>query len=97
MNEQSPRDAAQRKRLYWHPRRGMWELDLLLVPFLEQCYDDLGEDDQAAFRELIDEEDQDLFVWLMRREWPEEPRRRRIVQLIIEHAESADSVGHRPV
>ncbi|MBB3329256.1 antitoxin CptB [Halomonas campaniensis] len=97
MNEPSTTEAAQRKRLYWHSRRGMWELDLLLVPFLEQRYDTLDEADQAAFRELIDEEDQDLFVWLMRREWPEAPARRRIVQLIIEHAESADSVGHRPV
>jgi antitoxin CptB len=97
LNEPSTTEAAQRKRLYWHSRRGMWELDLLLVPFLEQRYDTLDEADQAAFRELIDEEDQDLFVWLMRREWPEAPARRRIVQLIIEHAESADSVGHRPV
>ncbi len=75
----------------------MWELDLLLVPFLEQRYDGLDEADQAAFRELIDEEDQDLFAWLMRRELPEAPARRRIVQMIIEHAESADSVAHRPV
>jgi antitoxin CptB len=97
LNEQSPPQTAMRKRLYWHSRRGMWELDLLLVPFLEQRYDNLDETDQAAFRELIDEEDQDLFVWLMRRELPEDPQRRRIVQLIIEHAESPDSIGHRPV
>ena len=75
----------------------MWELDLLLVPFLEQRYDALEPADQAAFRDLIDEEDQDLFMWLMRRELPAEPVRRRIVQMIIEHAESADSVSHRPV
>ncbi len=75
----------------------MWELDLLLVPFLEQRYDTLEAADQAAFRDLIDEEDQDLFLWLMRRELPEEPVRRRIVQLIIDHAESAGSLSHRPV
>ena len=90
-------DDATTKRLYWHSRRGMWELDLLLVPFLEQRYDTLEPADQAAFRNLIDEEDQDLFMWLMRRELPAEPVRRRIVQMIIEHAESADSVSHRPV
>ncbi len=97
MNEQSPQDVALRKRLQWHSRRGMWELDLLLVPFLEQRYDNLDEADREVFRDLIDEEDQDLFMWLMRREWPEDPDRRRIVQMIIEHAESADSIGHRPV
>jgi antitoxin CptB len=75
----------------------MWELDLLLIPFLEQCYDDLAEPDRAAYRSLIDEEDQDLFAWLMRREWPEDPQRRRIVKMIVDYAESADNAVHRPV
>ena len=82
---------AERKRLHWHSRRGMWELDLLLLPFLEHCYDELDEADQAAYRQLITEEDQDLFMWLMRREWPEEPSRRRIVQMIVDYAETS---GH---
>ncbi|MBB3192152.1 succinate dehydrogenase assembly factor 2 [Halomonas cerina] len=97
MNDDASPDAALRKRLYWHSRRGMWELDLLLIPFLEQRYDRLDAADQAAYRALIDEEDQDLFAWLMRREWPEEPTRRRIVQMIVEHAESPDNAAHRPV
>ncbi|MFG6160166.1 succinate dehydrogenase assembly factor 2 [Halomonas sp. 1390] len=95
MNDDSSPEAALRKRLYWHSRRGMWELDLLLIPFLEQRYGDLDEADQAAFRALIDEEDQDLFVWLMRREWPEDPSRRRIVKLIVEHAETTDNDHYR--
>ncbi|MDT8877903.1 succinate dehydrogenase assembly factor 2 [Halomonas saccharevitans] len=95
MNDDSSPEAALRKRLYWHSRRGMWELDLLLIPFLEQRYGDLDEADQAAFRALIDEEDQDLFVWLMRREWPEDPTRRRIVKLIVEHAETTDNDHYR--
>lgn len=75
----------------------MWELDLLLIPFLEQRYDALAEPDRAAYRSLIDEEDQDLFAWLMRRERPEDPQRRRIVDMIIDYAESADNAVHRPV
>lgn len=84
---------ADRKRLYWHSRRGMWELDLLLLPFLEHRYDQLSEEDQAYYRELITGEDQDLFAWLMRREWPEDLGRRRIVQMIVEYAENS-SHGH---
>ncbi|WP_280553644.1 succinate dehydrogenase assembly factor 2 [Halomonas sp. 25-S5] len=95
MNDDSSPEATLRKRLYWHSRRGMWELDLLLIPFLEQCYGDLDEADQAAFRSLIEEEDQDLFAWLMRREWPEDPARRRIVKLIVEHAETTDNDRYR--
>lgn len=78
----------QRKRLYWHSRRGMWELDLLLVPFLRDRYDDLSEEDQALYRALLEEEDQDLFSWLMRRNLPDEADRRRILLMIIDHAES---------
>lgn len=86
----SDNEAIARKRLYWHSRRGMWELDLLLVPFLEARYDQLSVEDQARYRELIAGEDQDLFVWLMRREWPEDPEMRRIVKMIVEHAETTD-------
>lgn len=95
MSEQSSADEITRKRLYWHSRRGMWELDLLLVPFLEHRYDNLDPDDQAAYRALLDEEDQDLFVWLMRRDWPENPVRRRIVKMIVEYAETSSNAQYR--
>lgn len=95
MSDDSAPQSAQRKRLYWQCRRGMWELDLLLVPFLEQRYDHLDEQDQAMFRTLIDEEDQDLFVWLMRREWPSDPDWQRIVKMIVGHAESIDKDVYR--
>lgn len=95
MNDDSHAAAALRKRLYWHSRRGMWELDLLLIPFLEHRYDALDAADQAAYRALLEEEDQDLFAWMMRREWPEDPERRRIVQMIVAHAETIDSDQRR--
>lgn len=45
----------------------MLELDLLLLPFLEHCFDDLSSADQALYQRLLENEDQDLFAWLMRR------------------------------
>lgn len=83
------------KRLYWHSRRGMWELDLLLIPFLQHRYSELDETDQAAYRLLIEQEDQDLFVWLMRREWPEDETFRRIVKMIVEYAETTGNDQYR--
>lgn len=96
MSEATTTDAAMRKRLYWHSRRGMWELDLLLIPFLEYCYDQLAADDQAAYRTLIEGEDQDLFSWLMQRSTPE-PRFQRIVTLIQQHAENVNNDSRRPI
>ncbi|BCB07354.1 hypothetical protein HHSLTHF2_12440 [Vreelandella venusta] len=95
MNDDTSPAAILRKRLYWHSRRGMWELDLLLIPFLEHRFDELSEDEQLAYQRLIEEEDQDLFGWLMRREWPEEPALRHIVQMIVAHAENTDNSAYR--
>ena len=73
----------------------MWELDLLLIPFLEQRFDALSEQEQRTYQRLIEEEDQDLFVWLMHREWPADPELRHLVQMIVEHAETTDNAAYR--
>ncbi|KAA0020926.1 succinate dehydrogenase assembly factor 2 [Salinicola corii] len=87
----SDNEDVTRRRLYWHSRRGMWELDLLLMPFLEDRYDQLTPSDQVLYRELLANEDQDLFTWLMRREWPRNTELRRLVKMIVEHAETTDN------
>ncbi|WP_458692902.1 FAD assembly factor SdhE [Modicisalibacter radicis] len=73
----------------------MWELDLLLIPFLEHRYGDLDEADQSAFQALIEQEDQDLFIWLMRRDWPQDDTLRRIVKMIVEYAETSGNDQYR--
>ncbi|MDA8786736.1 succinate dehydrogenase assembly factor 2 [Porticoccaceae bacterium] len=73
-----------KNRLMWASRRGMLELDLLLQPFVENTYDSLPEDDQLRFEALLEREDQQLFVWLMKREQPADPDTQRIVQIIHE-------------
>ena len=66
----------------WASRRGMLELDLILQPFVENSYDSLEEDDQLRFEALLEREDQQLFMWLMKREQPTDPDTQRIVQII---------------
>jgi len=73
-----------KNRLMWASRRGMLELDLLLQPFVENTYDSLPEDDQLRFEAFLEREDQQLFVWLMKREQPADPDTQRIVQIIHE-------------
>ena len=75
------------KRLYWHSRRGMLELDVLLVPFLEEAYDSLEEEDKARYRQLLECEDQDMFVWFMQRGEPEDPDLKRIVRIILDRVQ----------
>ncbi|MFC0337010.1 antitoxin CptB [Kushneria avicenniae] len=97
MSEQQAFDATARKRLYWHSRRGMWELDLMLVPFFENCFDGLSNEDQTAYQTLIAREDQDLFLWLMRRGEPDDPALVPIITSIIDYAESTRTGDVRPL
>ena len=71
-----------KNRLYWASRRGMLELDLVLVPFLDNVYDGLPEEDKQRFCDLMEEEDQDLFSWFMRRTDPEDSNLKIIVDIV---------------
>jgi antitoxin CptB len=72
------------KKIAWHSRRGMLELDLLLSPFVEHYLRAQALDDQLLYRELLVEEDQDLFAWLVQREDAPSVGLRRIIGLIRE-------------
>jgi len=52
-------------RLRWQCRRGMLELDLLLLEFLENQYATLDADSQQAFVALLEYPDQVLQHWLI--------------------------------
>ncbi len=71
------------KRLYWHCRRGMLELDVLLMPFMQEVYPSLNQEDQQCFKKLLNCEDQDLFSWFMQRVEPEDLDLKRMVQMIL--------------
>jgi antitoxin CptB len=51
-------------RLRWRCRRGMLELDLVLLGFLETSYLKLDEEGRMLFAELLQEEDADLWQWM---------------------------------
>ena len=70
------------KRLFWASRRGMLELDLILLPFLENIYPTLGPVDQQSYVQLMECEDQDMYAWFMRREDPQNSQLQRIVDLV---------------
>lgn len=60
-------DATDLKKMYWHSRRGMLELDLILVPFAESVLETLPVSMQQAYARLLMEEDQDIYQWLVQR------------------------------
>ncbi|OUS37397.1 hypothetical protein A9R01_04735 ['Osedax' symbiont bacterium Rs2_46_30_T18] len=77
------------RRLTWQSRRGMLELDVLFVPFMEQAFAELSEKDKDIFVRLLTCEDQDLFFWLMRRGESEDPELQYMVNLILQRVQPA--------
>jgi len=75
-----------KQRIFWHSRRGMRELDLLLIPFVQDVFDDLPIDDQTLYRDLLALEDQDIYALLMSASHPECSRYAAITSKILAHS-----------
>lgn len=69
-------------RLFWSSRRGMLELDLILLPFLEHVYPSLEQLDKESYWKLLESEDQDLYAWFMNRDNPYDSSLQRIVEIV---------------
>ena len=70
------------KRLSWASRRGMLELDLMFLPFLDKVYPQLTIEDQMRYWKLLECEDQDLWNWLIDRKNSGNPELQKIVDII---------------
>ncbi|WP_339487643.1 FAD assembly factor SdhE [Pseudomonas sp. EL_65y_Pfl2_R95] len=80
-------DSTELNRLFWHSRRGMLELDVLLVPFVKEVYSDLDPEDRARYVKLLECEDQDMFGWFMQRSEPEDADLKRMVRMILDRVQ----------
>jgi len=58
---------SERDRILWHCRRGLLELDLVLVRFVDEYLENLDPAGIAAFRKLLDYPDNDLLDLVMGR------------------------------
>ena len=59
---------TEKSKLYWAARRGMLELDIFLMPFVENQYELLADEDKRSFRALVECTDMELYVWLSNKE-----------------------------
>ena len=58
-------DSNLQKKAYFQSRRGLQELDLIFIPFVEEVFCSLDQEDQKSFLTLLDNEDIDLIDWLL--------------------------------
>lgn len=76
-------DGKVKARLKWACRRGMLELDILLMPFVDEAYDDLSDKGKLTFERLLTSQDPELFAWFMGHETCEDSELNDMVQHIL--------------
>lgn len=74
-------------RLRWRSRRGMLELDLLLLPFYDEVFHELSMTEQQAFILLLEQDDPDLLQWFSRKGVPENADLARLVDRILDRVQ----------
>lgn len=75
-------------RLKWACRRGMLELDVLLGNFLMEIYGTLSVENKQLFEELLTQNDQLLFNWLLGSAVPDDAKIKKIIRMIQQHAKN---------
>ena len=78
-----------KQRIFWHSRRGMLELDLLLVPFVDDVFEQLDQQEQMLYARFLEEEDQDLFAWLLGTVTPPNQAYEKIIAKILAHSKKS--------
>ncbi len=77
----------QQSRLKWQCRRGMRELDELLLGYLEHCFDAAGNTEKAAFRSLLALPDPDLVGYLLQQQ-SHPPELAIVIQKLLDRPDS---------
>jgi antitoxin CptB len=65
----------------------MLELDLLLLPFFDEVYQDLTVRQQQAFEKLLDQDDPDLLSWFSQKATPADPALKELISIILERVQ----------
>ncbi|MBL8260277.1 MAG: succinate dehydrogenase assembly factor 2 [Candidatus Competibacteraceae bacterium] len=77
-------------KLRWRCRRGMKELDLLTLGYLERHYPAATPDEQRAFADLLELQDPVLMGYMVGRETPAEATAARVVKAMRTLLSSSD-------
>ncbi|MAF84394.1 MAG: succinate dehydrogenase assembly factor 2 [Gammaproteobacteria bacterium] len=75
--------SAHRSRLEWHCRRGMRELDVILMRYMNRDYDGAGQTEKASFEALLSLQDPEILDLLTGRLVAEDEDIRHVIERIL--------------
>jgi antitoxin CptB len=77
-------DSPEVRRLRWRCRRGMRELDQLMLRYVDRRWPGADDAERNVFLRLLDCEDDKLWQWFMGRERPADPELHALVEIIVQ-------------
>ena len=77
-------DESELRRLRWRCRRGMRELDQLMLRYLDGRWPAASDAERGVFLRLLDTEDDKLWRWFMGREVPQDAELESLVRHILD-------------
>lgn len=80
---------ADRAKILWRCRRGIRELDSVLKPFVEDCYDELSPLDKNRLQTLLGHQDTQILDWILGREIPDEEGLQTLLDSIIRYSKES--------
>jgi len=80
---------ADRAKVLWRCRRGIRELDSVLRPFAEDCYDELSPLEKTRLQTLLGYQDTQILDWVLGREIPDEEGLQSLVDSIIRYSQKS--------
>jgi antitoxin CptB len=75
--------VSEVSRLRWQCRRGMRELDELLIRYLESRYPIADDDEKAAFQAILELPDPELNGYLLQRQTPTSETVSGVIKIIL--------------
>ena len=88
--QDSLQDNAEIGRLKWQCRRGIKEVEVILLPYFQRHYQALSSDKKAVFERLLHCHDVDLFEWFTVRSTSDDKEIRGLIDEI-QQALAADA------
>jgi antitoxin CptB len=85
MMEKTDTEADYLQQLRWRSRRGLLELELLLLPFARDRLASVSAAERQSYERLLACEDLDIYDWLQQRAEPADASLVPIVELIRAH------------
>ena len=80
--------SKHRSRIEWHCRRGMRELDVVLMRYLERAYDAADQGEKNAFETLLSLQDPEILDLLTGRIVAEDEGLCHVIQRILANSRS---------